>query len=62
MIEQKKDGEVFLWIRSIIDQWPDDSEHRKTAEELLQRSLARMDGIKFEGDIETNHLQIHQTF
>jgi hypothetical protein len=60
MIEQEKNGEVFLWIRSIVDQWPEDTEHRKNAEELLRRWIARKDGVKFEGDIVTNHLQIHQ--
>jgi len=60
MIEQEKDGEIFRWIRSVIDKWPDDSEYRKNAEELLQRWMARKEGVKFEGDVETNHLQIHQ--
>jgi hypothetical protein len=60
MLEKEKDGEVFLWIRSIIDQWPETSEYRKNAEELLRRWIARKEGATFEGDIETNYRQIHQ--
>jgi hypothetical protein len=60
MLEKKEDGEVFLWIRSIVDQWPEASECRKNAEELLQRWIARKRGATFEGDIQTNHKQIHQ--
>jgi hypothetical protein len=59
MLEQEKDGEVFLWIHSIIDQWPETSEYRKNAEKLLRRWSARQEGATFEGDIQTIQRQIH---
>ena len=60
MLETEKNGEVFRWIRSIVDQWPKDSEHRKSAEDLLDRWIQRKDGATFDGDIQTNYRQIHQ--
>lgn len=60
IIEQEKNGEVFLWIRSIIDQWPETSEYRQNVEELLLRWIARKEGATFEGDIKTNTRQILQ--
>ncbi len=59
VLERDKDGEIFKWIESIILQWPKDSDNRKNAEYLLQRSKDRLAGKRFEGDIETTHLQIH---
>lgn len=59
VLEQDKDGEIFKWVRSVIDQWPEDSQYRKNAEELMQRAIARLDGVKFEGDIKTTPRQIH---
>ena len=59
MLETEKDGEVFLWIRSIVDRWSEEKEYRKIAEELLHRWVARKDGATFEGDIQTNARQIH---
>src|SRR5712692_10382626 len=47
-LERNKDGEILKWVRSVIDQWPENSQHRKNAEELMQRAIARLDGAKFE--------------
>ena len=58
-LERDKDGGIFKWVRSVIDQWPEDSQYRKNAEELMQRGIARLDGVKFEGDIKTTPRQIH---
>ena len=52
-------GDVNQWIRSILDQWPTESEHRRTAEILLAHTAARARGERFAGDIETTHQQIH---
>ena len=60
LVETEIDGEVFRWIRSIIDQWPEGSEYRTNAEWLLQRWIERREGKEFEGDIQTNARQIHQ--
>jgi hypothetical protein len=54
------DGKIFEWIRSIVEQWLEDSEYRKTAEELIQRAADRKNGAKFEGDIETTSRQAFQ--
>jgi hypothetical protein len=59
VIERDRNGEIFKWIRSVIDNWPEVSEYRKNAEELMERALQRLDGASFEGDIETTHKQIH---
>jgi hypothetical protein len=59
MFERNKDGEIFKWVRSVIDQWPETSQYRKNAEELMQRAVARLGGARFEGDIETTPKQIH---
>lgn len=59
MIERDKDGEIFKWVRSIIDNWREDSDYRKNAEELMERAIQRLDGASFEGDIKTTHRQIH---
>jgi hypothetical protein len=59
MIERDKDGEIFKWVRSIIDNWREDSDYRKTAEELMARAIQRLDGTSFEGDIKTTYRQIH---
>jgi hypothetical protein len=59
MIERDKSGEIFKWIRSVIDNWREDSEYRKNAEELMERAMQRLDGATFEGDIKTTYLQIH---
>jgi hypothetical protein len=58
-LERDKNGEIFKWVRSIIEQWPPDDEYRKNAEELMARAVARLDGARFEGDIETTPRQIH---
>lgn len=58
-LEREKDGEVFKWVRSVIDQWSEDSQYRKNAEDLMQRAMARLDGAKFEGDIKTTPRQVH---
>jgi hypothetical protein len=58
-LERDTDGEMFKWVRSVIEQWPEDSPYRKNAEELMDREVARKNGAKFEGDIETTHRQIH---
>ncbi len=58
-LEQNPGGEIFTWVRSVIEQWPEDSQYRKNAEELMQRALDRQNGAKFEGDIETTLRQIH---
>lgn len=59
LLERHPGGEIFKWVRSIIEQWPKDSQYRKNAEELMQRALDRLNGAKFEGDIETSPRQIH---
>ena len=59
MIERDKDGEIFKWVRSIIDNWREDSDYRKNAEELMARAIQRIDGTSFEGDIKTTYRQIH---
>jgi hypothetical protein len=56
---RERGDEVFTWVRAVIDVWPEESEHRKNAEELHQRALDRKDGKAFEGDIQTTPLQIH---
>jgi hypothetical protein len=58
-LERDKDGEIFKWIRSVIDQWPEDSQYRKNGKDLMQRALDRLDGAEFEGDIQTTPRQIH---
>jgi hypothetical protein len=58
-LERDTDGEIFKWVRSIIEQWPGDSPYRKNAEELMQRAVARKNGATFEGDIETTPRQVH---
>jgi hypothetical protein len=58
-LEREKDGEIFSWVRSIINQWPEDSQYRRNAEELMQRAVARMQGARFEGDIKITPRQIH---
>ena len=52
-------GKMFMWVRSVIEQWPEDSPYRKNAEELMARAVARENGVKFEDDIETTPRQIH---
>ena len=56
---QDTDGEMFKWVRSVIEQWPEDSAYRKNAEDLMDRAVARKNGAKFEGDIETSPRQVH---
>ncbi len=58
-LERNPDGEMFKWVRSIIDNWREDSDYRKNAEELMARAIQRFDGATFEGDIKTNARQIH---
>jgi len=58
-LEREKDGEIFSWVRSVINKWPEDGQYRKKAEELMLRAIARLDGAKFEGDIKTTPRQIH---
>jgi hypothetical protein len=58
-LERDTDGEIFKWVRSVIEQWPEDNSYRKNAEELMQRAIDRKNGAKFEGDIETTPRQIH---
>lgn len=58
-LERDKNGGIFKWVRSMIEQWPPDDEYRRNAEELLTRAVARLDGARFEGDIETTPRQIH---
>ena len=58
ILEREKDGEMLKWARSVIDGWSEDSPHRKNAEELMQRAVDRLNGQKFEGDIETTPRQI----
>jgi hypothetical protein len=59
VLERDLDGEIFKWVRSVIEQWAEDSQYRKNAEELMQRALDRKSGARFEGDIDTNPRQIH---
>ncbi len=58
-LERNPDGEIFKWVRSVIDNWREDSDYRKNAEELMARAIQRLGGATFEGDIKTNHRQIH---
>lgn len=58
-LERNKNGEIFKWVRSVIELWPEDSQYRKKAEEVMQRLAARLDGAQFEGDIKTTPRQIH---
>ena len=62
MLERDKDGPILKWVCSVIEGWPEDSQYRKNAEELIQNAIARLDGAVFEGDIKTTPLQIHQNF
>jgi hypothetical protein len=57
-LERNPDGEIFKWVRSVIDNWREDSDYRKNAEELMARAIQRLGGATFEGDIKTNHRQI----
>lgn len=59
-IERDQNGEIFKWIRSVIGNWREDSDYRKNAEAMMERSKQRLDGANFEGDIKTTHLQILQ--
>lgn len=59
MLESKKDGEIFQWIRSISNQWPETSEYRQAMEDLLSRWSARQEGVVFEGDVSVHPRQIH---
>ena len=59
ILENDADGEIFLWVRSIVDSWSGDSQYRKNAEELIRQWIARKDGATFEGDFQTTHRQIH---
>jgi len=59
LLERGPDGEIFKWVRSVIEQWPEDSQYRTNAEELMQRARDRKNGATFEGDIETTPRQIH---
>ena len=60
MLETDKDGPVIQWVISMVREWPEDGEYRKNAEELIQRFHERLAGRTFDGDIQTNHKQIHQ--
>jgi hypothetical protein len=59
VMERDKNGEIFKWIRSVISNWREDSDYRKTAEELMERATQRLDGATFDGDIKTTYRQIH---
>ena len=59
-IERDKNGEIFKWVRSIIDNWREDSDYRKNAEELMERAVQRLDGATFDGDIKTTHRRFTQ--
>jgi hypothetical protein len=59
VLERDKDGEIFKWMRSVINQWPADSSYRQNADELMQRAVERQNGVCFEGDIVTTPKQIH---
>jgi hypothetical protein len=50
-LERGADGEILKWVRSVVDQWAEDSQYRKNAEELMQRAVDRKNGAKLEGDI-----------
>lgn len=58
-LQRGPNGEIFKWVRSVIEQWAEDSQYRKNAEELIQREVNRQNGAKFEGDIETTPRQVH---
>lgn len=58
-LERNPDGEIFKWVRSVIDRWPKDSSYRRNAEELIRRAVDRQNGATFEGDISTTPRQIH---
>ncbi len=62
MIGQEGDDEGLRWARSIVERWPEDSEHRRVAEELFERTVQREKGVEFENDIQTTPRQIHQNF
>jgi hypothetical protein len=62
MLDRNPDGEIFQWIRSVINLWPIDDPHRKVADELMARAVARTQGATFDGDIQTSPRQIHNNF
>ncbi len=58
LLETQADGEVITWIRSRASIWPESSSYRTTIEELIQKTIARLNGKVFEGDIQTTKRQI----
>jgi hypothetical protein len=60
ILERNPDGEIFQWVRAIIDTWREDSDYRKNAEELMARAIQRFEGATFEGDIRTSPRQVLQ--
>jgi hypothetical protein len=59
MVGPRGSGEGLRWARSLVETWPEDSEYRRTAEELFSRSMQRQKGEQFENDIQTTPRQIH---
>jgi len=57
-LETDPNGEIMRWVRSKVDSWPEDSEQRKAAEELMKNWHSRKAGVKFDTDIKTTHRQI----
>ena len=62
LLESSEDGAVFLWARSIVEQWDREDEHRILAEGFMERAAQRRKGTKFENDIRTSSRQIHENF
>ena len=46
-------------LGAVNHNWREDSDYRKNAEELMARAIQRLGGATFEGDVKTNHRQIH---
>jgi len=59
MVGPKGSDEGLRWARSIVETWPEDSEYRRVAEELFNRTIQRQEGAEFENDIQTTPRQIH---
>lgn len=59
-LDRSADGEIFAWSRSIVEKWNPESEHRKRADQFMQRILQRLQGVEFATDIKTTARQIHE--
>lgn len=60
MIEDVANGPVMQWVRSTIGLLPVNSEVRETSDRQIERFLQRLQGKRFDNDIQTTSRQVHQ--